>query len=303
MRWIEEPNKHNLKSPFQALITEPGEPLAPAFVEYWKRILSDGIPLPPADRYSLAIEIVARKFKDDPSPGNVRASFHNSLKRQSEGVPVYRLRGDYFECVQGEKEDDPSFERRHLVWLLGHYRTLHEAARDSSLAPLFEKINSPRQVAIRAGTSNGWFELQLGQQEFGPLPENDRSLLAGKETVPDDPLQNLAGGVLNVAWMRLMDEFNLALINYTPPHFKSIHCKITEGLEQGQQALFYDIQCPQFPDEGTSQPNPRLHNAATRLVQHLTAERGTFPGIIVRLDMQPNQSWLHSVEFLNKSNS
>ena len=303
MRWIEEPNKHNPKSPCQALITEHGEPLAPAYVEYWKRILSNGIPLPPADRYSLAMEIVARKFKDDPSPGNVRASFHNSLKRQTEGLPIYRLHGDYFECVQGEKEDDLSFEGRHLVWVLGQYRTLKEAARDSSLAPLFEKINSPRPMAIRVGTNNGWFELQLGQQEFGPLPENDRLLLAGQETVPDDPLQNLAGGVIDVAWRRLMDEFNAALIQYTPPHFKSIHCRITEGLEQGQRALFYDIQCPQFPNEGTTQPNARLHTAATHLVQHVAAERGTFPGIIVRLDMQPNQTWLHSVEFLNKAAS
>lgn len=302
MRWVEEPNKHNPKSPYQALVTEADEPLTLAFVEYWKRLLNDGIPLPPADRYSLAMEIVARKFRDDPSPGNLRASFHNSLKRQSDGVPIYRLHGNYFECVQGEKEDDRSFEGRHLVWLLDQYRTLKEAARDNSLVPLFEKVSSPRPMAIRAGTSNGWFELQLGQQEFGPLPENDRLLLAGKETVPDDPLQNLAGGVLDVAWMRLMQEFNAALINYTPPHFKSIHCKLTEGLEQGQRALFYDIRCPQFPDEGTTTPNARLHTAATQVVQHLAAERGKFPGIMVRLDMQPNGTWLHSVEFLNKSN-
>jgi hypothetical protein len=160
--------------------------------------------------------------------------------------------------------------------LLGQYRTLKEAARDSSLAPLFEKINSPRPMAIRAGTNNGWFELQLGQQEFGPLPKNDRLLLAGQETVPDDPLQNLAGGVLDVAWMRLMDELNATLIQYTPLHFESIHCRITEDLEQGQRALFYDIQCPQFPNEGTTQPNARLHTAATHVVQHVAAERGTF---------------------------
>jgi hypothetical protein len=302
MRWVEEPNKHNPKSPYEALVTEASEPLTLAFVEYWKRLLTDGIPLAPADRYSLAMEIVARKFQDDPSPGNLRVSFYNSLKRQSEGVPVYRLHGNYFECVQEEKEDDTSFEARHLVWLLDQYRTLKEAARDSSLVQLFEKINSPCPMEIRAGTSNGWFALQIDQTEFGPLPENDRLLLAGKETVPDDPLQNLAGGVLDVAWMRLMQEFNTALIQYTPPHFKSIHCKLTEGIEQGQRALFYDIQCPQFPDEGTTNPNARLHTAATQVVQHLTAERAKFPGIIVRLDMQSNGTWLHSVEFLNKSN-
>jgi hypothetical protein len=204
--------------------------------------------------------------------------------RQSEGVPVYRLHGNYFECVQAEKEDDTSFEARHLVWLLDQYRTLKQAARDSSLVQLFEKINYPRPMEIRAGTSNGWFALQIDQTEFGPLPENDRLLLAGKETVPDDPLQNLAGGVLDVAWMRLMQEFNTALIQYAPPHFKSITPSSLKILNRG------------------SGFNARLHTAATQVVQHLTAERGKFPGIIVRLDMQSNGTWLHSVEFLNKFN-
>jgi hypothetical protein len=137
MRWVEEPNKHNPKSPYQALITEADEPLTLAFVEYWKRLLNDGIQLPPADRYSLAMEIVARKFRDDPSPGNLRASFHNSLKRQSDGVPIYRLHGNYFECVQGEKEDDRSFGGRHLVWLLALARKIREARTNAKRGDIF----------------------------------------------------------------------------------------------------------------------------------------------------------------------
>jgi hypothetical protein len=169
--------------------------------------------------------------------------------------------------------------------------------------PLFEKISSLDPLAVRTGTSNGWFDLRLSQDDIGPLPANDQLLLSGQETIPDDPLQDLTGGVLDVAWMRLVQEFNAALIQYTPPHFKSIQCKITEGMEQGQRALFYDIQCPEFPGEGTTQPNARLHATATRLVHHLTAERGTFRGTIIKLDMQADGTWLHSIEFINNANS
>jgi len=103
--------------------------------------------------------------------------------------------------------------------------------------------------------------------------------------------------------MRLVEEFTAALIQYTPPHFKNIYCKVTEGREAGQRALFYDIQCPEFPDDGTTEPGTRLHSAATKLVQHVTAERGSFPGVIVRLAQQPDETWLQSVEFLDKPRS
>jgi hypothetical protein len=42
MLWVDEPNKHSPKRPYLALVLEPSEPLMPAFVEYWKRILLDG---------------------------------------------------------------------------------------------------------------------------------------------------------------------------------------------------------------------------------------------------------------------
>jgi len=131
------------------------------------------------------------------------------------------------------------------------------------------------------------------------FPANDQRILAGKERIPEEPLADLTSGVLDVAWMRLMNELTQALIQYTPPHFKTIHCKITEGLEQDQRALFYDIQCPEFSDEGSTVANDRVHRAATSVVQHLTAERGAFPGIIVRLNLRlDGKNWLHSVEFL-----
>jgi hypothetical protein len=100
------------------------------------------------------------------------------------------------------------------------------------------------------------------------------------------------------ATMPLLQEFGDALIAYTPEKFQTIHCEITEGLEQGHRALFYKISCPQFPDDGTTVVNDPVHKAATRLVQHMTPARGTFPGIAVTLTMQKDGSWRHNLRML-----
>jgi hypothetical protein len=293
MQWFEEPNKTFPKWPCHVLVTESSEPLRPAFVDFWKRVLTDGYRLPRGSRTRLAIEMLPRRISAD-KIGKVRAVFHSSLRSQSEGIGIYLLRSDVFACMQADDENDLDFEKRELVWMLGQYAALKEAVRDPQTWPLFEKINSSQPLAVDAGTGNGWFAMQLGQEGFGVLPENDQRLLADKETVPDDPLQSLAGGVIDVPWMRLMEELCAAIIQYTPPHFKNIHCKITQRLEQGQRALFYDIRCPEFPDEGTTEPNARLHTAATRAVQHLSAEQGLFKGIVVQLNIQKDGTWLHS---------
>jgi hypothetical protein len=100
------------------------------------------------------------------------------------------------------------------------------------------------------------------------------------------------------ATMPLLQELGAALIAYTPEKFQTIHCEITEGVEQGQRALFYKIGCPQFPDDGTTVANDRVHNAATRLVQHMAPALGTFPGIVVTLTMQKDGSWRHNMRLL-----
>ena len=100
------------------------------------------------------------------------------------------------------------------------------------------------------------------------------------------------------ATMPLLQELGDALIAYTPPTFETIHCEITEGLEQGQRALFYKISCPQFPDDGTTVVNDRVHTAATRLVQRLAPARGAFPGVAVTLTMQKDGSWRHNMRML-----
>ena len=100
------------------------------------------------------------------------------------------------------------------------------------------------------------------------------------------------------ATMPLLQELGDALIEYTPPSFETIHCEITEGLEQGQRALFYKISCPQFPDDGTTVANDRVHTAATRLVRAVAPAQDSFPGMAVTLTMQKDGRWRHNMRLL-----
>ena len=112
-----------------------------------------------------------------------------------------------------------------------------------------------------------------------------------------DPMLDLLPA--GAATMPLLQELGAALIAYTPPSFETINCEITEGLEQGQRALFYKISCPQFPDEGTTTVNDRIHKAATRLVQHMAPTQGAFPGIAVTLTLQRDGTWRHNMRMLH----
>jgi hypothetical protein len=111
-----------------------------------------------------------------------------------------------------------------------------------------------------------------------------------------DPMPDLLPA--GAATMPLLQKLGDALIAYTPPNFQIIHREISEGLEQGQRALFYKISCPQFPDDGTTVVNDRVHKAATRLVQHMAPARGAFPGVAITLTMQKDGSWRHNMRFL-----
>jgi hypothetical protein len=111
-----------------------------------------------------------------------------------------------------------------------------------------------------------------------------------------DPMLDLLPA--GAATMPLLQELGDALIAYTPPHFEAIHCEITEGLEQGQRALFYKVSCPEYPDDGTTVVNDRVHTAATRLVRAMAPGQDTFPGIAVTLTMQKDGSWRHNMRLL-----
>lgn len=112
-----------------------------------------------------------------------------------------------------------------------------------------------------------------------------------------DPLLNLLPA--GATTMPLLQELGAALVAYTPPNFETIHCEITEGLEQGQRALFYKISCPQFPEDGTTTVNDRVHRAATLLVQQISPSQGTFPGIAFTAMMQKDGSWRHNMRLMS----
>jgi len=111
-----------------------------------------------------------------------------------------------------------------------------------------------------------------------------------------DPLVELIGGEEAMAIYR---ELGDALIAYTPPNFDIICCEITEGIEQGQRALFYKIECPNFPEDGTTVVNDRVHKAATRMVQKMSPVQGKFPGIAIRLEQQKDGTWRNSMKLLS----
>jgi hypothetical protein len=295
MHWIEEPNKSFPKWPGHVLLVEQSEPLAPGWIEYWKRILTEGSGLPRASRFSLSIEVYARTFEAD-STGQTTAKFNNSVNRQADEIGVYLLRTEHLTLLQSKDEDDTTFGRRQLVWTLDHYKQLKSALRAEEVWPLYKQINSSQLLPIRVATVNGWFDLLPEKDGFGPLPLEDQELLAGMEARLPDPMANLTAGVLSTPNTSAIEELTVALIQYTPPHFKNIHCLISEGQQEGQRALFYKIECPEFPNDGTTTVNDRVHRAATLLVQQLAPQKGAFSGVAIKLNMQPDGSWRRSVE-------
>lgn len=298
MRWIEEPNKSFPKWPEHVLLIDPEEPLAPAWVEYWKRILTEGNALPRGSRFKLNIEIYVRTFEEDTC--SATAKFYNSVNRQADEIGVYVLRGQHFTLLQGKDEDDSEFGPRQLVFLLEHYKALKSALRSAEVWPLYEQINRTQSLPIKLATINGWFEMLPDKDGFGNLPYEDQELLAGMEPSKPDPMAHLTAGVLSAPRTTAIEELTAALIQYTPPHFNNIHCTMKEGVEQGQRALFYKIECPDFPDEGTTVVNDRVHRAATLLVQQMAPQPGTFSGIKIDLNKQPDGNWQRSVEPLGR---
>jgi hypothetical protein len=92
-----------------------------------------------------------------------------------------------------------------------------------------------------------------------------------------------------------VEELKQALVAYTPPHFETILCTIALGNEGGRPALLYRIECPSAPEDGTTVVNEAVHHAATKLVREMTPAGGTFPGIKLRIELQKDGQWLHSI--------
>jgi hypothetical protein len=298
MQWTDEADSKDPNLNHHALALAPNEPLAPAFVEFWRRILSDGCSNAVVSEWrSLAIDIAERQSEPD-TQGAVRAVFHNAQNRACKGVGQYFLRSDALTCLQDPGEDNQEFNRKQIRWYLEQYRVLKEAARAPVVQQLFVRINAIRPLPIEAATAFGWFDLQIGRDTFGSLPNEDQAMLADCDPAPSNPMLDLIGGG---DMMSILQELNAALIAYTPPNFDVICCKITEGFTQGERALFYDIACPHFPDDGTTVVNGRVHNAATRLVRQMAPTLGTFPGVSIRLEQHEDGNWRHSLQVLSQA--
>jgi hypothetical protein len=292
MQWINETDENQTN---QALVLEQDEPLLPAFVELWKRILSDGIATAQTSGWmSLSIDIQDRQTLDD-TQGCMHAVFRDGQHRHCESPGHYYVRSDWFDFLQGRDEDNDTFNRREIRWLLEQYGLLKEAAKDADVRRLLQEINAIRRLAVDAATANDWFDLQVGQDSFGRLPSADQVMLAGLDPGPINPLADLMGGVVEIEPLDLFRELKAALIEYTPANFETIICEITQGTEQGQPALFYNIQCPQFPADGTTVVNDRVHRAATRLVREMTPPGDVFRGIAIKLVLEGDGTWSHAL--------
>jgi len=295
MKWIQEPGGPH-GQPVSVLLVEHSEPMAAGWAEYWKRILIDGARLAPASRVGLAIDIYARTFAQD-STGQATAKFRNSLHRDPEGMGHYALRSEHFTFFQEKGEDDQAFGAKELPWLLDHYKAMKASLHDADVWPLCQRLNASQPLAIRGATINGWFDLQAGREGFGTLPMADQELLAGMKPTWGESLEQLAAGVFSAPPDNALEELSAALIHYTPPHFRNIQCTIQESTENGLRALFYRIECPEFPDDSTTVVNDRVHRAATLLVQQLAPEPGSFRGLRIELSQQADGEWQRSVGY------
>jgi hypothetical protein len=298
MQWISERDATDASLTHYALLLQPDDPIAPAYVEFWNRILTDGrARAATSGAQSLSIEICERQSAAD-DQGYMHAKFRDAQSKPCKGASQYFLRSDAFTCLNVPGEDRMAERRRQLEFFLAQYMLLKQAAASSELRPLLERINAIRPLTVDAAAGYGWFDLQIGHPSFGPLPAEDQATLQDREASPAEVLADLAGGGERMA---ILQELTAALVAYTPPSFAVICCDITEGVEQGQRALFYNIQCPSFPDDGTSVVNDRVHAAATRLVEDMAPAAGTFPGVSLRLELQKDGSWAQSMKLMPKA--
>ncbi len=194
MKWTKERDKSQTH---QALVLEPDEPLLPAFVEYWKRILSDGCANADTSHWtSLGFDIAERQVEDD-EQGCMRAVFFDGLKKECRSLGHYYVRSDGFTLLQPRGEDNNAFNRRQIRWYLEQYTLLKQATETPEVQKLLARTSEIRFLPAQAATAFGWFELNLGQRSFGRLPSEDRAMLDGNDPSPANPMKDLMGGVVD----------------------------------------------------------------------------------------------------------
>ena len=186
------------------------------------------------------------------------------------------------------------------------YFSKPDSATASVPTPASVTTSAPTPVPVKSPTADGRTPVRSAKpapRPARPPPASGAEFDPGRARPapastqpPAKPLEHLLPG--GGGGMALMRELTTALIAYTPEKFDVISCTIKEGTENGQQALFYDIRCPRFPDEGTTVVNERVHTAATRLVRQMSPAKGAFPGLTVRLEKQQDGRWKSQVKLL-----
>jgi hypothetical protein len=177
MKWISECDARNGTLMHHVLVLPSGKPIEPAYAELWKRMLSDGCAHAETSGWtSLAIEIFERQSETD-GHGFVHARFRDRHHKPCLGVSQYFLRTDALTCVEIRGEDRMAARRRQLRFWLEHYGLLKQATAAPALRPLLDRIGRARPLTVEAAAGYGWFDLQIGQESFGPLPAEDQAML------------------------------------------------------------------------------------------------------------------------------
>ena len=193
MKWTEERDKSQTH---HALVLQPDEPIGPAFVEYWKRILADGCAKADTSHWmSLGFDIAERQVKDD-EQGCIRGVFFDGLKKECRALGHFYVRSGAFTLLQPWGEHDNASNRRQIRWYLEQYTLLKQATETPEVKTLLARANGIRSLPMQAATAYGWFDLNMGQPSFGRLPSEDRAMLAGNDPPPANPLKDLMGGVV-----------------------------------------------------------------------------------------------------------
>jgi hypothetical protein len=274
MRWLDIKNRYG--SPEHRLEIPGPVDLDAAYVELWRRVLNDAVALiGQADVRTIAFQLTPHERVKD-GPGEIAARFWNVSNRRLP-LPDYALASETFVALM-EGTSDEEHDRDVLTLSLREYDRLRAVAAVKPIASLFQTVCAVLPLKAVAGVCDGWLDLRIGEPEPGPLPEYDRKVLAGipAKMEPD------RGGALDPEWLAHLSAVSKALVHYTPKHFQTIECTVrVEG-----NRLFYEIGCPDFPDEGSTEPGQDLHQAMSRLIAYKLRGGATFPGMRFGVQIQ-----------------
>ncbi len=180
MQWISECDARNGMLMHHVLVLSSAKPIEPAYGEFWTRVLTDGCAHADTSGWtSLAVEIFERQSVMG-GQGFMHVKFRDGQRKPCRGVSQYFLRSDVFTCLDVRGEDRLTARRRQLRFLLEHYGLLKQATATPQVQPLLDRIGRIRPLTVDATAGYGWFDLQIGQESFGPLPAEDQAVLGLK---------------------------------------------------------------------------------------------------------------------------